>query len=382
MSLNSSSQIPYLVSEFQPPVGAMRANPLYFVIVLLLGSSCLKDHAKPGEGYVDLQVWKDSVIGALYNASTNSVAYNRPDENGQYKIYISGFDGTNETQLTWAAWSPDRQQWAEEWDPTGQYLFCYIEKTDYVVEDNHTRVPEDAIPGYGAYTDLWIIRRDGSEAWQLTNLNNDYDKGIIHGAISEDGTIFAWTERIDAPVLLDVNLAAGAYVFNVADVTYSPTPALGNIRTFMPGGVLAGGEVESISPDKSTILFYSTYECKNLVTTPIYRMDINTGLTQQMTTESFSQAPTYAPGGEKIVYMTGASCDIFPGQLQGADWWLMNADGSGKRRLTNMNVWNHAQSVNKYRLAGSLSFVNDSTFLGGVMTKSLGLSGYTAIVRF
>ena len=44
--------------------------------------------------------------------------------------------------------------------------------------------------------------------------------------------------------------------------------------------------------------------------------------------------------------MTGAGADIFAFQLQGADWWIMNVDGSDKRRLTFMNVRGHPQSVN------------------------------------
>lgn len=47
-----------------------------------------------------------------------------------------------------------------------------------------------------------------------------------------------------------------------------------------------------------------------------------------------------------------------------------------------MNVKNHLHSVNKFRLAGSLSFISNNSFLGGVMTKSLGLTGYTAKVVF
>ena len=73
--------------------------------------------------------------------------------------------------------------------------------------------------------------------------------------------------------------------------------------------------------------------------------------------------------------MTGAGADIFPFQLQGADWWIMNRDGSGKRRLTFMNVRDHPQSVGRFRLAGSLSFVSDTPFYGDVMTQSLGLVG-------
>ena len=53
----------------------------------------------------------------------------------------------------------------------------------------------------------------------------------------------------------------------------------------------------------------------------------------------------------------------------------MSVDGSDKRRLTFMNVRDHPQSVNRFRLAGSLSFISDTAFLGDVMTQSLGLAG-------
>lgn len=358
---------------------------LILVSTTFLFLSCKKKPTTPNSDeatYASMETWGNDVMGALYNEATNSVAYNKPNSSGTYQIFISNFDGTGEVQLTHSSWPANRHQWAEEWDPTGQYLFCYIEKTDYVTESNHTRTPEDAIPGYGAYTDLWVITRDGSQTWQLTNLPNDYDHGIIHGAISSDGTMFTWTERIQAPVFLSPNLGAGAYVFKVADLTYSPSPSISNIRTFQPGNVLAGGEVESISPDKSSILIYSSFESGSMIATPIYKIDIATGTTTKLTTESFSQSPTYTPNGQKIVYMTGYQCDIFPGQLQGADWWIMDENGGNKKRLTYMNKKDHVQSVNQYRLAGSLSFINDTTFLGGIMTQSLGLTGYTALVKF
>ena len=365
----------------------MKATTIFSVLILisLLIGACKKKPVDPendGTTYAYMEVYKENAMGVIYNQTTNSVAYNKPDANGTYKIYLSNYDGTGEVQLTFPGWDANRHQWAEEWDPSGQYLYCYVEKTDYVTETGHTRIPDDAIPGYGAYTDLWIIKRDGSQAWQMTNFPNDYNHGIIHGAISEDGTVFSWTERIQAPVFLDLNLGAGAYVFKVADVSWGPNPVFSNIRTYQPNGELAGGEVESISPAKTDILVYSSFESHNMVATPIYRIDLASGNTTKLTEESFSQAPTYTPNGQKIVYMTGAYCDIFPGQLQGADWWIMNADGSNKKRLTFMNKKDHPQSVNNYRLAGTLSFINDSTFIGGVMTQSLGLTGYSALVKF
>jgi Tol biopolymer transport system component len=329
-----------------------------------------------------ITMWKDSAIGAIYNKATESVAYGKPNKKGTYHIYISDTLGNNEKPLTYPGWQADRHQWAEEWDPTGQYLFCYVEKNEYAKEKGHKRIPDDAVPGYGGYTDLWLIKRDGSQAWKLIDMPNDYSHGVCHGALSEDGTMFTWTERIKAPKFLDMNLMAGAYVFKVADVTYGDTPTLTNIRTFKPGYELAGGEVESISPDKTTIAFYSTFESKNLFATPSYTLNINTGKITKLTTESFSQCPTFTPDGKHIVYMTGQDCDIFPFQVQGADWWIMNPDGTNKQRLTFMNKKDHAQSINKYRLAGSLSFISNNNFFGGVMARPLGLFGYTVKVKY
>jgi hypothetical protein len=40
-----------------------------------------------------------------------------------------------------------------------------------------------------------------------------------------------------------------------------------------------------------------------------------------------------------------------------------------------MNVRDRPHSANRFRLAGSLSFVSDTAFFGDVMTQSLGLVG-------
>lgn len=329
-----------------------------------------------------ITIWKDSVIGAIWNNASSSVAYGKKDAKGYYKIFISDTLGNNEIPLTFSAWKNDRHQWPEEWHPSGKYLFCYIEKPEYLKEKEHRRAPIDAIPGYGAYTDLWLISKDGTQAWQLTDLPNKYSSGIIHSAISEDGKLFAWSERIAVPKFTSKNLAAGSYVIKVADFTFDSVPKLTNIRTYQPGNVAALNELESFSKDNNYLLFYSSFETKNIINTPIYKLNLKNGEIQKLTSESFAQAPTYTPDGNSIIYMTGKDCDIFPMQLQGADWWIMDIDGNNKQRLTYMNKWNHKQSVNRYRLAGSISPISNHSFLGGVMTKSLGLTGYTVKVTF
>jgi len=311
----------------------------------------------------------DGRIGAKWNGPTQTIAYGRTAASGHFHTFIADADGGNERRVAFAAWHDDRHQFPAAWHPGGEYLAVLVEK------NQHERRSVDATPGYGAYTDYWLVTRDGSRAWKLYELPDGYEHAITHAAFSPDGTTFVWTERVKAPRLFDLNLFAGAYVFKVADFVATPQPHLENVRTVVPGGVEQGGEVESIAADNKTIAFYSTYISKNLFASRIYTMNVETGATHELTTESFAQAPTFTPDGRSIVYITGAGADIFAFQLQGADWWIMSVDGSDKRRLTFMNLSGHAQSVNRFRLAGSLSFVSDTAFFGDVMTQSLGLVG-------
>lgn len=331
-------------------------------------------------GQAEMKTWKDSVIGAIYNQKTKTVAYGRKDKNEVYHIFLSDSSGKNERKLTFPGWQEDRHQWAEEWHPNGDYLICYVEKNEYIKEKKHKRKSVDATPGYGAYVDLWMIRKDGSQAWKLLDLPNSFNSGIIHSAISPDGTKFAWSERVKAPKFGNFNLMAGAYVMKYADLIIDGTPRLENIKEFKPGNVDACNELDGISPDNKLISFYSTFESKNILATPIYTINVETGEIKKLTTESYSQAATFTPNGKQLVYMTGDQCTRFPGDVLGADWWIMDIDGSNKQRLTYMNLKDHPQSVNHYRLAGCLSFIDETHFLGGIMVRPLGLTGYTAIV--
>lgn len=311
----------------------------------------------------------DGRIGAKWNGATKTIAYGRPEKDGHYHLFIADADGTNEQRIAVAMWRDDRHQFPAAWHPAGELLAVLVEQSE------HERSSVDAIPGYGAYTDYWIVRRDGSAAWKIYALPAGYDHAITHAAFSPDGSKFVWTERVRAPRFWDMNLFAGSYVFKVADFVLQPEPHLANVQSILPGNVEQGGEIESIAGDNRTIAFYSTFVSKNLFASRIYTMDIESGRVLELTTESFAQAPTFTPDGKSIVYMTGAGADTFAFQLQGADWWIMNLDGSDKRRLTFMNVRGHSHSVNRFRLAGSLSFVSDTEFFGDVMTQSLGLVG-------
>jgi WD40 repeat protein len=308
-------------------------------------------------------------IGNKWNAVTQTLAYGRARADGHYATYLSDVDGRNSRRLTYTGWRDDRHQFPVAWYPDGRYLVMSVEKAQ------HPGSSVSATPGYGGYTDYWLITRDGSKAWKLVDLPDDGDHAITHAAFSPDGTKFVWTERIKAPDIFDLNRFAGYYEFNLATFVDGPVPHLIDIHSFIPGGGDQGGEVESLAADDKTIAFYSTYVTHNLFASRIYTLDTDSGAIHELTNQSWAQAPTFTPDGKHIVYITGQDADIFPWSLQGADWWIMDLDGTHKRRLTYMNVRNGPQSVNQFRLAGSLSFISDYVFLGDVMTRSFGLVG-------
>ena len=132
-----------------------------------------------------VDVGSDGRIGAKWNAATQTIAYGRPQKDGHYQAFIADGDGANERRVAFAAWRDDRHQFPAAWHPGGDLLAMLVEQNE------HERSSVDAIPGYGAYTDYWIVRRDGSRAWKVYALPDGYDHAITHAAFSPDGSKFA-----------------------------------------------------------------------------------------------------------------------------------------------------------------------------------------------
>ena len=104
----------------------------------------------------------DGRIGAKWNAATKTIAFGRPQKDGHYHAFVADGDGGNERRVAFAAWRDDRHQFPAAWHPAGELLAMLVEQNE------HERSSVDAIPGYGAYTDYWIVSRDGSRRGRST----------------------------------------------------------------------------------------------------------------------------------------------------------------------------------------------------------------------
>lgn len=179
-----------------------RAAPTALWIAAALGAvaqsfgAAAADH-EPGHGSISCRgpaaitdIGHDGRIGAKWNAATQTLAYGRPQKDGHYRTFVADRDGSGERRIAFSAWRDDRHQFPAAWHPAGELLAMLVE------QDDHASV--DAIPGYGAYTDYWIVTRDGGRARKLYALPAGYDHAITHAALSPDGSKFVWTERVAA----------------------------------------------------------------------------------------------------------------------------------------------------------------------------------------
>jgi hypothetical protein len=174
-----------------------------------------------------------------------------------------------------------------------------------LVEQNvHARSSVDATPGYGASTDYWIVRRTAAWRGRSTASRRLRPRDHARGVLARRQQVRMDRARPRA-ALLGPQPVRGGYVFKVADFVLTPEPHLENVRTIRPGHVEQGGEVESIAMTTDDRVLQHLVS-KNLFASRIYTMDIESGAIQELTTESFAQAPTFTPDGRSIVYMTGA----------------------------------------------------------------------------
>ena len=205
------------------------------------------------------------------------------DRDGDYEIYLMNTDGTGTIQLT----DNDHQEWTASWSPDGTRIaFTSDRDGDY---------------------EIYLTNTDGTGTIQLTN-NDSLDWAPQW---SPDGTRIAFSNDRDGDAELFIMNADGSNPQQLTDNDHDEWTA-------------------SWSPDGARIAFDSDrdgdYE--------IYVMNADgTGIVQLTHNDVLDWAPLWSPDGARIVF--DSDPDAIDGEYDGPlDVMVMNADGSGTRRLT------------------------------------------------
>lgn len=351
-------------------VGA-RSQFLFFHAGLILFASCTTDPIDPP---TVISTFRVSGLDVHWDQSgSDRIAYSAKGSDGYYDIHLALPDGSNDTCLTCDhALLPNRHIANMAWHPSGKWLVAVVEKAV------HPGSSTDALPGFGAYCDIWLISHDGAKAHQLVNIPNDYEHGVICPRFSADGNRIVWTDRKSAPNPLWPPETFGFWTIKVGNLVWDmdSIPSVTGILTYEPEGS-AFYEAYGFNPDGTKLILCSSANRPSTWDQRIYTLDLGTGALVALTDKDYNEHAFYTPDGSHIVWMCNTEST-----KGGTDWWMMKADGTEKRRLTYMNEPNNEQYAGQAVWAGLGSFSpTGNRFIGGVQLSLTTQEGQVVMVE-
>lgn len=321
--------------------------------------SCKKDTETPIVNTTTISIFKAHGLDVDWDKSgSDRIAYSAKESDTYYDIHFVNPDGSNDICLTCNHSAlPNKHIACPYFHPSGKWIIMTVE------EATHAGSSTDALPGFGAYCDIWIMNTLGTKAYLLVDIVSDADHGVIAPRFSHDGKQIVWTDRKLHPDILNPMQQAGYWTIKLADFRFRPSdslPEITNIRTIEPVNN-AFYECYGFSPDDSRLIFCSNMNKPSFLDEHIYTIDTLGNHLQQLTQTDYNEHGFYKTDGSKIVWMTNTNSGT-----GGTDWWMMNIDGTNKERLTYFNESGNSQYAGHAVWAGLGSFSPDSKrFVGG-----------------
>jgi len=267
-----------------------------------------------------------------------------------YDVFIARLDGRIVRSLTDGVEGiPQKHNGCPVWHPSGKYILFQSEMEEHIGTSNFSE------PGSGVWCNLWLITADGKKFWRLTDYPGDFQgKGALHPHFSPDGKRLIWAERVGN--LEGAKKDWGEWVIKLAELTFDNkgNPHLENIKTYAPGEHKCFYETHGFSPDGSKIIFTSNPKKGQFVTDlDICTLDLETGKFTNLTDSPgvWDEHAHYSPDGKRIVWMSSEGYkytqDTNKWRTKETDLrtelWIMNADGTDKKRLTYFNEEGHPE---------------------------------------
>ena len=313
------------------------------------------------------------------------IAFDRKEPTtGYYGLWIMNADGSAQRPLMASrpAGFPTRHGGNPAWHPSGDWLLVNAQKQ---VHPGAGTSIFDAVaePGIGFNNDLWIVSSDGTEAYRLWENPTPASvlapqPGLYNARFDHSGTRVAWTHIYNG-----AEGAWGDFAIRVADFTLEPEPHLvtGSLHEYDPVAACNFKEVHGWSPDDTRLVVSGNWRLQHEYDQDIGLLDLSTGEIDDLTPapgDVWTEAATIHPAGEKIVYM---SSEGYPLQYASASWWtwlktdywIMDLDGSDRRRLTYFNAPGHAEYNGDRVNAAAFKFSPDGTKMVGVLSRNAAL---------
>ncbi len=179
-------------------------------------------------------------------------------------------------------------------------------------------------PRNGDPVALWVMNRDGSDERKLADLHGRFGVSSSYRIgfdWSPDGTKLVFSDRVDKESTYDL------YIVDVAS---------GEV-TQLTSDDQSDEEEPDWSPTDDVVAYHHAPKGDGIPAEgyDVYTVDVSDGTTTQLTdNEWWDYSPLWSPDGESIAFFS--TRDDFHSEDGPYEWdlWLMDADGSNERRLT------------------------------------------------
>lgn len=226
-----------------------------------------------------------------WSHKNNLIAYDSLGEDGYYDILLTTPNGTDTHCLTCTKHQLHTGNPA--WHPSGDYI-VFQSQTKQVLN------PNTAKPGSGIGNNLFLITRDGTATWQLTQ-HTTAPFGVLHPVFSHDGSILLWAEFVEP------NGDYGVWQLKLADFSMqNSVPTLTNIRSFQPGSNPRFMEPGGFNHDDTKIIFTANPQLQAPSGFDVYTIDLQTEQLTRITTSplTWDEFPHYQPHTNRVFYVS------------------------------------------------------------------------------
>lgn len=173
---------------------------IVFIIILFLIFLVIRKNKVPDTNPVDnspltsidaprLLVKEGGRVAWYKGSAHNLIAYDAVvnNRNKNMELFTIRPDGENKTCITCDADMPKGFIGQPDWHPNGEYIVAQVENED----SNHTLYNH---PAWGINNDLWLIKRDGTDAFKIWDTPKDY--AVLHPHFNKSGTKLIFAERV------------------------------------------------------------------------------------------------------------------------------------------------------------------------------------------